>query len=92
MPNARAPGQKQVIVVMKEDFVAKIDASLARIGFSDRSQFIRTAIAEALARGGLPVPNEDTVAPSRSGKGGRPKKRNKQKVPRQDDHREIQET
>lgn len=74
MPNQRATGQKQVIVVMKEDFLHRIDANLESMGFSDRSQFIRTAVAEALARTGSAVPKELTVAPSRAGKGGRPKK------------------
>lgn len=74
VPNQRAAGQKQVIVVMKRDFLQTIDENLEKMGFSDRSQFIRTAVMEALRRSGYKVSTDLSVAPSRAGKGGRKKK------------------
>lgn len=74
VPGQRADGQKQVIVVMKEDFLQAIDGNLEAMGFGDRSQFIRTAVLEKLARNGVPVVLGNAAPPSRVGKGGRPKK------------------
>lgn len=72
MPNQRASGQKQVIVIMKEDFLHKVDANLEAMGFGDRAQFIRQAVREKLMRYGVAVSLEEIAAPSRAGKGGRP--------------------
>jgi len=73
MPNQRAAGQKQVIVVMKGDFLRLIDENLEAMGFSDRSQFIRKAVLERLRREGYAVAEDLATAPSRAGKGGRRK-------------------
>lgn len=59
---------------MKEDFLREIDGNLESMGFGDRAQFIRTAVAEKLARYGVHVPKAAATPPSRAGKGGRKKK------------------
>lgn len=53
------------------DFVAEIDRVRGHVS---RSQFVRDALAEKLAREGVAVPRIKTVAPDRQGKGGRPRK------------------
>ncbi len=58
--------------MMSESFLATIDRNLAPMGFSDRSSFLREAAMEKLRRSGVPVDTSQTVAPSRTGKGGRP--------------------
>jgi|GEM_PF-705321 len=68
----RAPGQKLISVPMNEKFIEQIDAALHKVGYSDRSSFIRDAIVEKLHAGGIPIPVELSLAPSRTGKGGRP--------------------
>lgn len=68
MPNQRAAGQKAVIVMMSHEFLDLIDGNLQRLGFSDRSSFIRDAVRVKL--GASP---SVAAAPSRAGKGGRPK-------------------
>jgi len=68
MPNQRAAGQKAVIVMMSEEFLDLIDASLPVMGYSDRSSFIREAVRVKLG-----APPLIAAAPSRAGKGGRPK-------------------
>jgi Arc/MetJ-type ribon-helix-helix transcriptional regulator len=73
VPNQRASGQKQVIVVMKEEFLEKIDSNLEAMGFGDRAQFIRQAVREKLMRYGVSVSLEEIAPPSRAGKGGRPR-------------------
>ena len=59
---------------MNEKFIAKIDASLAKIGYSDRSSMIRDAIVEKLNAAGVEVSIQLSLPPSRTGKGGRPPK------------------
>jgi len=81
VPGKRAAGQRQVIVVMQEAAVDEIDRHLAAMGFSDRASFIRQAIAEKLELSGYGVPKEMLVAPSRAGKGGRPKKKKGDELP-----------
>lgn len=58
--------------MMDKGFLAIIDRNLARMGFSDRSAFLRQAALEKLGRSGVPVDVAKSVAPSRVGKGGRP--------------------
>ena len=72
MSTLRAPGQKLISVPMNEKFIEQIDAALHKVGYSDRSSFIRDAIVEKLHGGGIPIPVELSLAPSRTGKGGRP--------------------
>lgn len=74
MANQRAAGQKAVIVMIQDDFLDIIDDSLNQLGFTDRSSFIREAVRQRLIRDGVPVPASMTAAPSRAGKGGRPRK------------------
>lgn len=74
MANQRAEGQKAVIVMIQDDFLDIIDQNLAQMGYPDRSSFIREAVRQRLVKDGVPVPPSMTVAPSRAGKGGRPKK------------------
>lgn len=74
MANQRASGQKAVIVMLQDDFLDIIDESLPQMGFSDRSSFIREAVRQRLIRDGVPVPSSLVAAPSRAGKGGRPRK------------------
>jgi len=74
VPNQRASGQKQVIVVLKEDFLDKIDRNLPSMGFGDRAQFIRQAVKEKLQANGVSVSAFEVTPPSRAGKGGRPKR------------------
>ncbi len=74
MPVKRAPGQKPIIVMMKEEFVAEIDGNLEKLGYGDRASLIRAAVIEKMIKLGIKVPTELSVAPSRAGKGGRPAK------------------
>jgi Arc/MetJ-type ribon-helix-helix transcriptional regulator len=73
VPNQRAEGQKLIPIPMKEDFIAQIDSAYARMGYSNRSEFIRSAILEKLERGGFRLPAGIALAPDRLGKGGAPK-------------------
>lgn len=72
MPNVRGKDQKGVLVMMRESFLEEIDAALPKAGFSDRSKFIRDAVYQRMRSLGFKVAEEDTTAPSRKGKGGRP--------------------
>ncbi len=74
MPQQRAKGQKQVIVMMDEEFLNAIDSKLKEMGYDDRAGLIRSAIYEKLLNMGYKIPRELSTAPSRRGKGGRPKK------------------
>lgn len=74
VPNQRAAGQKQIIVMMRSEFLRVIDDNLERMGYSDRASFIRDAVAAKLKKEGINVDMMLKTAPSRAGKGGRPKK------------------
>jgi hypothetical protein len=73
MAGVRSEGQKQVIVLMREEFLGKIDAAMSRLGFNDRASLIREAVYQMLEKAGVEVSPEDKTAPGRAGKGGRPK-------------------
>jgi len=73
MSNQRAIGQKLISVPMKEKFIEEIDKALEKIGYSDRSSFIRDAVSEKLRAAGVNLATELRLAPSRTGKGGRPR-------------------
>ncbi|HEY0255960.1 MAG TPA: hypothetical protein VGC39_00850 [Candidatus Methylacidiphilales bacterium] len=79
MPSKRAPGQKPIIVMMKEEFIAEIDGNLGKLGYGDRASLIRAAVIEKMISLGIEVPKELSLAPSRAGKGGRPPKYKKSK-------------
>jgi len=81
MPAKRAPGQKPIIVMMKEEFIAEIDGNLGKLGYGDRASLIRDAVIEKMTRLGIEIPREFSVAPSRAGKGGRPVKYKKARGP-----------
>lgn len=66
--------QKAVLIMMDENFLAEIDAAYPRLGYSDRATFIREAILKLMAFHGYNLPVSYKAAPSRAGKGGRPKK------------------
>jgi hypothetical protein len=72
MPNVRGADQKGVLVMMRESFLEEIDAALPKAGFSDRSKFIRDAVYQRMREMGFDVDPQDSTAPSRKGKGGRP--------------------
>lgn len=78
VPNQRAAGQKLINLPASEEFIAAVDAALPAIGYGNRSEFIRDAIAEKLAREGHPVRPESVVAPARS----KPKKTASRKPPK----------
>jgi len=82
MPNQRAPGQKPIIIMMREEFIAEIDGNLEKLGYGDRASLIRTAVIEKMIRLGIKVPMVLSTAPCRAGKGGRPVKYNKAKGPK----------
>ena len=69
--NSRNPNQRLVAVSMNEKFIEKIDAALPKIGYGDRSHFIRTAIIEKLQAAGIKVSPILSLPPGRMGKGGR---------------------
>ncbi len=68
MPNQRAKGQKLINFPAKEAFISLVDEALPKIGYGDRSSFIRDAIADKLEREGVTLPRELSAAPMRSGK------------------------
>ena len=70
----RADGQKAVIVMMKDEFLDRIDKAMESMGYSDRSTLIRDAVFELLKQHGVEVKLEEKTAPGRKGKGGRPRK------------------
>ena len=70
--NLRHSNQKLISISMNEKFIEKMDSTLFKMGYSDRSSFIRAAIVEKLQAAGVKVPRVLSLAPSRVGKGGRP--------------------
>jgi len=51
---------------MSVAFIRIIDRSYRKLGYDDRSKFIRTAVREKLINMGVPVPLEETLAPERT--------------------------
>lgn len=70
--NTRSVGQTLISVPINKKFLSFIDSKLGKLGYSDRSSFIRDAMAEKLTHGGMNVKKEIVLSPSRAGKGGRP--------------------
>jgi len=68
VPNQRAAGQKLLPIAVDEEFLRELDAGLARVDCRNRSQFIRDAIVEKLARAGIAMPKELALPPHRIGK------------------------
>ncbi|MEI8288793.1 MAG: ribbon-helix-helix domain-containing protein [Verrucomicrobiota bacterium] len=73
MANERGAGQKLIPIPASEDFIKELNSGFKKAGYDNRSQFIRDAILEKLARLGIDVPEKLALAPDRLGKGGRPK-------------------
>lgn len=70
---SRGPGQKLISVPVNEEFLKNIDAAIPKVGYSDRSSFIRDAIVEKFHKEGVKISIELSLAPSRTGKAGRPR-------------------
>ena len=73
--------QKGVILMVDERFLEEIDAAYPDLGYSDRASFIRDAVYRLMEQHGIKLPLSYKAAPSRSGKGGRPKKAKIEAVP-----------
>ena len=65
----RSEGQKQVLIMMRQEFVDEIDAHAEQVG-KDRSSFIRDAVYAELTNAGVSIEPYLKSAPSRKGKGG----------------------
>jgi Arc/MetJ-type ribon-helix-helix transcriptional regulator len=63
VPNVRASGQKQVIVIMSEEFLSDIDDNLSEMGFSSRAEFIRHAVLEKMKSMGKEVDARQAAKP-----------------------------
>jgi hypothetical protein len=67
MPNKRAPNQKLIAFPVDAEFERSLEKCLESRGITNKSQFIRDAIYEKLARLGMEVPRELKEAPVRFG-------------------------
>jgi hypothetical protein len=67
-------GQKGVLLMVSEEFLSEIDAHYPKFGYSDRASFIRDAVWQLIKTYGVTLPLAYKAAPSRAGKGGRPRK------------------
>ena len=67
-----ASPQKQLLLKVSEEFLAEVDAVFPKLGFSDRSSFIRHAILRTIKEAGHVIPPEMIATPSRLGVGGSP--------------------
>lgn len=70
MPIKRPASQKQIITLMDENFLRRIESGMMTAGYSDRSKFIRDAVFEKLRRLDVACNYKLAMAPSRTGKGG----------------------
>lgn len=66
----RSEGQKQVLIMMRQEFLDEIDKAFPLAGFNDRSSFIRDAVYQELLRMGIQVPMVLKTAPERVKKRG----------------------
>ncbi len=64
----RSEGQKQVLVMMRQEFLDEIDKAFPLAGFNDRSSFIRDAVYQELVKMGIKVPIMLKTAPDRTKK------------------------
>ena len=71
MASERAPGQKLIPIPASAGFIKELNAGFKKAGYDNRSQFIRDAILEKLARKGIKIPESLALAPDRLGKGGK---------------------
>ena len=65
MANQRGKNQKLLTIPADVEFIAELDQNLRGIGYSNRSQFVRDAIREKLAREGITIKEEMTLPPAR---------------------------
>lgn len=70
----RGDGQKGLILMVQEKFLAEIDRAFPKMGYSDRASFVRAAVHKYLSDNGIKLPLEYKAAPPRVNKGGRPPK------------------
>lgn len=70
----RSEDQRPLTVMVKQAFLDAITGAAESAGYADRSQFVRDAIFESLARRGVTLPASVKAPPSRKGKGGPRKK------------------
>ena len=75
MANNRSFGQKLIPIPVNENFEREMEAGLSQLGCRNRSQFIRDAIIEKLARAGISIPPELALPPRRHGKAQEAKNR-----------------
>lgn len=69
MPNQRARTQRLVNFPASDQFIAGLDEAIRKVGYSNRSEFIRDAVEEKLRELGFQLPPGATLAPPRAGKG-----------------------
>jgi Arc/MetJ-type ribon-helix-helix transcriptional regulator len=74
MTTTRTSGQKLLPIPASQEFINALDGAIRQLGYVSRSQFIRDAVCEKLTSMGVPMDRELALAPSRIGKGGRPRK------------------
>lgn len=65
MPNQRAAGQRLVNVPMDEEFIDQLHAAMLAAGYTNRSDFIRSAIVEKASAIGIKIPRSLALAPPR---------------------------
>ena len=73
MPNKRGPGQKLLNFQASNSFETEINSAVKAAGYKDRSDYVRAAIREKMARDGIIISDSIVQPPSRAGKGGRSK-------------------
>ena len=66
MANQRAKDQQLLPFAAKRQFVSEMDAGLKKIGCGNRSQFIRDAILEKLAKEHVVIPRHLAASPERT--------------------------
>lgn len=66
VPNQRARTQRLVNFPASEEFITGLDEALPVMGYSNRSEFIRDAVAEKLRAMGIELPVGAELAPGRT--------------------------
>lgn len=72
MPNQRGENQTRLVFALDQELLEALDK--ARPAGVTRSEWLRKAMVNELARLGQPVDPALIAAPDRAGKGGRPRK------------------
>jgi len=71
---SKPSAQKLIPIPVNENFERELIAGLKQLRVVNRSQFIRDAILEKLARAGIAIPAEFALPPYRTGKKTEPRK------------------